>query len=229
MLINRFLTTLAIAAALAGPALADGGYSYGSGSGFFQQTTPRACVGVTAPNGCAFVAALTYDGNGRPTAVTSTGSDLTSSHYNGTLREGAGTIAVTYPDAINGTLTLNGSPSSITRHVIETGRPGGRFNTISTGFYSVGGGSAGAVYWFEVQDDTMFMARIKDGSWSVASGALVLDLDHATSSFSGSLLTCTAGPVCAPAETITVQFPRNNQAVVTRGDGSVELLQPVVF
>jgi hypothetical protein len=233
---RKLTSTLLLGAALglvAGPASAQfRSDTTASGTGYFITSTAQPCVGSTVA-GCAMLTVLNYDSAGLPQALTSKGSDITGTYYAGSFDIG-GTVRLDTPNTVDATITIgSGSALALARTVIETGRPGGAFNTIATGFYA----PAGATKWewaLEVQGSTLFGARrYTDAAgkdrWQFTTGKLVLNAANATSSYSDALMGCTVGPACTSNGTVSFSFPRNNIATVTLPDGSVSSLQPFAY
>lgn len=206
-----------------------------SGTGYFISSTAQPCVGSTVAS-CAMLAVLNYDAAGLPQALTSKGSDITSTGYAGTFDIG-GTVSLDTPNTVDASIAINGGfPLALTRTTIQAGRPGGAFNTTQTGFYA----APGATKWewaMEVQGSTLFGARRYTDSagkdrWQFTTGALVLNIANATSTYSGALMACTGGrgaPACTSSGTVSFSFPRNNVATVTLPDGSVNSIQPFAY
>lgn len=233
MFAPRFTILATALALLASPASAQfRSDTTASGTGYFITSTAQPCVGATIA-GCAMLTVLNYDAAGLPQALTSKGSDITSTGYGGTF-DGGGSVQLETPNTVDASISINGgSALALTRTAIEPGRPGGAFNTIQTGYYA----AAGAAKWewaFEVQGSTLFAARrFTDAAgkdrWQYTTGALVLNTTNATSTYSGALMGCTVGPRCTSSGTVSFTFPRNNVATVTLPDGSVSSLQPFAY
>lgn len=232
MSFRKLLAVPLLALGLSAPAMADGSFSTpAGGNGYFISSQARACLGTTTPAGCAYVLALTYNSAGQAVAYQAATGDIGNSYINGNL-VGGGTIRMDQPDVVNMTVTVAGTSKAATRYTIEANRPGGAFNTIQTGLYAPSGATTPS-WAFEVQGSTLFGARLVGSGWQIVSGALTLNTTNATSSYTGDLLGCTGNgvtsPTCSSVGRVTIQFPRNNAAVVTYADGTTESLASLVY
>lgn len=194
-----------------------------------------------------FMASFLYASDGAPEWYVSSGT-ISNNSFSGTLDEyvngqslggtyrapsllgSAGTIGLSFSSSTAGTLTLNGTSTSIERFPIS----GSTVTTAASGSPEAGwywnASESGRGFFFEVQGSTLFMAGYlydDDGRsfWAVSTGTMTT-----TQSYTGALTRCTGGqtaggayqvPTClTDLGNVSIIFPTTTTATLTFPNGT---------